>query len=139
MELDMKTIGKRIRDRRKELHLTQTDIKSAVGISSGNISDIENGKRLPAALTLVQLASVLQCSIDWMLTGVSPIKESAAFSSVGDTDEAALLCGFSELEKEDKEELLAILQMKLRKTQRGRTTDAKLSNFQNQIIDDTAI
>lgn len=129
MELDMKTIGKRIKDRRKELHLTQTDIKSAVGISSGNISDIENGNRLPAALTLVQLSSVLQCSIDWMLTGISPTKENTSTSFFGESDETTLLSGFRELEKEDKEELLEILQMKLRKAQRARGTSAKLSDL----------
>ena len=38
-------IGKRIKEQRKKLGLTQTEIKSAVGISSGNLSDIENGNR----------------------------------------------------------------------------------------------
>ena len=45
MELDPLSIGIRIKDRRNELHLTQTDIKSKVGISSGNMSDIERGNR----------------------------------------------------------------------------------------------
>ena len=49
MELDTLEIGKRIRERRKELHLTQLDIKEKTGISSGNMSDIERGNRLPAA------------------------------------------------------------------------------------------
>lgn len=47
MELDIQSIGKRIKKRRKELHLTQTEIKEKTGISSGNMSDIERGNRLP--------------------------------------------------------------------------------------------
>lgn len=50
MELDTLEIGKRIRERRKELHLTQLDIKEKTGISSGNMSDIERGNRLPAQI-----------------------------------------------------------------------------------------
>ena len=42
MSLDMITIGKRIKERRKELHLTLADIKAKTGISTGNLSDIEN-------------------------------------------------------------------------------------------------
>ena len=59
MELDIQSIGKRIKKRRKELHLTQTEIKEKTGISSGNMSDIERGNRLPAATTLAQLSEIL--------------------------------------------------------------------------------
>ena len=40
MEADTTAIGTRIKTRRKELGLTQLDIKAAAGISSGNLSDI---------------------------------------------------------------------------------------------------
>lgn len=55
MELDIQSIGKRIKKRRKELHLTQTEIKEKTGISSGNMSDIERGNRIPAATTLAHV------------------------------------------------------------------------------------
>ncbi len=131
MELDMQTIGLRIKNRRKELRLTQTDIKSAVGISSGNISDIENGNRLPAASTLVQLSNVLECSIDWILTGSSPASENFEISDTGDKREAELLKGFRELPDEDQDELIGILEMKLRKVQKARGTSAKSSGLTN--------
>lgn len=41
MDLNMQTIGERIKRRRLELNLTQTQIKDAVGTSSGNLSEIE--------------------------------------------------------------------------------------------------
>ena len=56
MELDMTTVGNRIKKRRKALHLTQMEIKEKTGISSGNMSEIEQGNRLPAAATLVLLS-----------------------------------------------------------------------------------
>lgn len=108
-------IGKRIKEQRKKLGLTQTEIKSAVGISSGNLSDIENGNRLPAAATLIQLASVLQCSIDWMLTGILPASE---IPSSKDPNETILLESYRKLPNEEKEELMEIVQIILRKTEK---------------------
>lgn len=130
------SIGTRIKQRRKELGLTQIQIKQETGISSGNLSDIENGNKLPSTPALISLSTVLDCSIDWILKGVTLKSESVILSN---ERESLVITGFRELPEEEKNELIEILQMKLRKTQRGRTTDAKLSNFQNQIIDDTAI
>ena len=124
MNLEMELIGKRIKNRRKELKLTQNDIKSMTGISSGNMIDIENGKRLPAASTLLQLAEVLQCSIDWILTGKTPLPEKYNLSQIGEF-EKELLDTFCKLEKDDQYEILEIAQMKLRKKMRG---DAKSSS-----------
>ena len=127
MDLNMQAIGTRIKTRRKALSLTQIDIKNAVGISSGNLSDIENGNRLPAATTLVQLASVLECSIDWILVGESPISENIIFSDIGDSAESELLLGFRKLSADDKEELLGILQMKLQRMQKTKRHSAQSS------------
>ena len=118
MNLNMSLIGQRIKSRRKDLKLTQNDIKELTGISSGNMSEIENGNRLPAANTLVQLANTLQCSIDWLLTGKSPKSEKAVISDLGEM-ETVLIASFRLLNKDDKEETLEIVQMKLRKNLRG--------------------
>lgn len=125
MKLNTVDIGQRIKNRRKELNLTQTDIKAAVGISSGNISDIENGNRLPAAATLAQLASVLQCSIDWILTGKSPVKENFISPSPFDRKTASVISSFQKLNQDDQEEIVEIIEMKLRRSrQKSQTADA---------------
>lgn len=64
--------GARIKQRRKELRLTQVQIKEATGISSGNMSEIENGCKLPSTPALLELSSTLDCSIDLILKGESP-------------------------------------------------------------------
>lgn len=133
MELDMVMIGKRIKERRKELHLTQTDIKSAVGISSGNISDIENGNRTPAASTLVLLSQILQCSIDWMLTGVSPIKEENNYSiseELSDNDQK-LISSFHDLDERDQREILAIISYKLKASKGATYYNSELDSYKN--------
>lgn len=119
------SIGERIKSRRKELNITQVQIREATGISSGNMSGIESGKSLPSASALIELSKVLNCSIDWMLTGNSPISEGIILSNI----EEDLLTGFRELPEDDKDELIGILKMKLRKVQRARGTSAKSSDL----------
>lgn len=63
------TIGQRIRQRRNELPITQGRIQKSTGISSSNLSSIENGKNLPSAIALVELLQALACFVDWLLTG----------------------------------------------------------------------
>lgn len=108
----MYAIGKRIKQQRTKKGLTQSQIKELTGISSGTMSDIENGKVLPAALSLIKLSKVLECSTDWILTGVSPGTE---YSTPSGLTEQELLNGFRELSEDDKEEIMSILQMKRRK------------------------
>lgn len=67
--MDSNEIGKRVKQRRKELNITQTQIQQVTNISPGNLSNIENGKYLPSTPALIELSKALQCSIDWILTG----------------------------------------------------------------------
>lgn len=124
--MENKTIGARIKQRRKELGLTQLQIKQETGISSGNMSDIENNNKLPSAPALISLSKVLNCSIDWILKG-----ENSDQSDIILTDERMhhLLEGFQELPEADKEELIEIMDLKLRKSKRAREADSKSFNM----------
>lgn len=112
MSLDMVTIGRRIKERRKELHLTLADIKVKTGISTGNLSDIENGNRLPASPTLVQLADALQCSTDWILMHDIPKSENSKYSDLGELE---VLDMYRQLSEDDKEEIYMILSLKVKR------------------------
>ena len=120
-------IGERIKKRRKELNLTHTQIKEETGISSGNMSSIESGKTIPSASALIKLSKTLNCSIDWMVTGESPISENFKISDI----EERLLTGFRKLPEEDQNELIEILQIKLNKTNRSEKVDQRLSESTN--------
>lgn len=119
-------IGQRIKERRKELKITQTQIQQETSISSGNLSCIENGKYLPSAIALLELSKILDCSVDWMLTGKSSISDNSIFL---DTKEKELLNGFRELPEDDREELLCLMQMKLRKVKKEKDMTAKSSGL----------
>lgn len=125
MEVNMPLIGERIKTRRLELRLTQTDIYEKCGIASGVLSRIENGKNVPSVIAFHKLSQVLECDMDWLATGESANMQKQTFCK----NEELLLRGFRELAEEDQEELIEILEIKVRKSQRKRESGAKLSGL----------
>ncbi len=125
MDISMDSIGNRIRERRKELRLTQTDMHRECGITSGALSQIENGSRVPSAIAFYSISQALSCSMEYLMTGKSSDMKSYKISG----NEEELLEGFRELPEEDKEELLEILQVKLRKMKKEKGTTAKSSGL----------
>ncbi len=122
---DMKSIGSRILERRKELRLTQTDIFNKCGLATGALSKIENGIRVPSCTIFYDLACALDCSMDWLMTGKSANEHNVKLCQ----KEEKLLNGFRELSEDDQEELIGLLEMKLRKTHKARGTSAKSSGL----------
>ena len=119
-------IGGRIKNRRKELHLTGKQIKDAVGISTGNLSDIENGKILPSSSALIGLSKVLECSCDYILLGKSHISEFSSNSNMRDS-ERILLEQFRNLPDDDQEEILMMVQLKYNRTQKSKEAEVTSS------------
>ena len=119
------SIGTRIKQRRNELGLKQLQIKELTGISSGNLSDIENGNKLPSTPTLLLLSDTLNCSIDWILKGKSSNNENIPLSN---EREKELLKGFRQLDQDDQDELMGLLALKLRKVKRDEGKTATLFN-----------
>lgn len=117
-------IGQRIKDRRKELKITQQQIQAQTSISSGGLSCIEHGRYLPSAPALIELSKVLQCSIDWILTGNSSISENR---EVLDIKESELLECFRQLNEDEQDEFLEFINIRLRRSKRGKNNTAKSS------------
>ena len=109
MEESMNEIGTRIRSRRNELNITQTQVYKEIGISTGNLSSIESGKILPSSMALIGLSRVLKCSTDWILTGNDNFSESEIFNN----REMELISNFRKLSLADQEELQDYLIFKL--------------------------
>jgi transcriptional regulator with XRE-family HTH domain len=53
--------------------LTLTEVKNLTGLSTGNLSDLENDKFMPSANALISFRAAFKVHIDWILTGESPI------------------------------------------------------------------
>ena len=122
------SIGTRIKNRRKEMNITQTAIQEKTGISSGNLSGIENGRYLPSTTALIGLSEVLNCSIDWILKGDSSISKSESNFDIKESKEdAQLLEQFHALDEEDQEEILMMIQLKYNRIQKARKKEQQSS------------
>lgn len=95
----MDTIGKRIRCARKAKNLTLTNIRKITGLSTGNLSELENDKFLPSANALIQFKKIYDVSIDWILTGEEK-SNSADAKAINEIKEKYICSKYSEDEME---------------------------------------
>lgn len=121
-------IGQRIKERRNELHITQTQVQEHTGITTGNLSCIENGKYLPSSIALLELSKILNCSVDWILTGNPSISENSNFLDIEGHKEEKLITLFREMESDDQDELIQIAQIKADKKKRSTEKSANSGN-----------
>ena len=119
----MHSIGNRIKQRRKELKLTQTQIKELTGISSGNMSDVENGKTLPSATALISLSKALNCSIDWILTGNCNTADNYTDS------EKSLIDMYRHLSEDDQDEILVLTRLKYNRNKKERSSRSDINSI----------
>lgn len=66
-EMDYKMLGKRIREERLKLNLTQSQLAESIDISDTYIGQIERGERSLTLDTLVRLVNRLGVTIDYLL------------------------------------------------------------------------
>lgn len=113
----MDTIGKRIRYARKINKMSLTDVKNETGLSTGNLSELENDKFAPSSNALIAFRRLFNVSIDWILTGDSPM-EIAKDEIVNESseiylsdEEKNLIKTYRKLDKEKKRDLQGFLQV----------------------------
>ena len=76
-EVDVISMGRRVRHLRKAAGLTLDDLSATVGTAPSQLSLIENGKREPKLGLLQQLAGALGVSIDELLGAEPPNRRAA--------------------------------------------------------------
>lgn len=65
-------IGGRIRQRRRELNLTQEVLAENAEVSKSFVSEIEGGRTSASGLIYLRIANTLDVSVEWILTGELP-------------------------------------------------------------------
>lgn len=63
------TLGRRLRERREALKLTQQELAEALGLTPQHISAVEQDKRAPSLPSLAKLAQELGVTIDYLVVG----------------------------------------------------------------------
>lgn len=69
MNLNLDKIGLFIQSSRKELGLTQAEMAERLGVSPQSVSNWERGESIPDVSLLPDLACMLRCSVDSILSG----------------------------------------------------------------------
>ena len=74
--MDYKRLGKRIREERRRLNLTQAQLAEAIDISDTYMGAIERGERSLTLDTLVRLVERLGVTVDYLLADYVPDNDS---------------------------------------------------------------
>ena len=72
LKVDYVNLGRRIRERRKLLGLTQAELAEMIDCSSTFIGHIERATRIPSLNTVVDLCYALETSLDVLLCDTLP-------------------------------------------------------------------
>ena len=62
-------MGQRIKLRRKELKISQTELAELIDVSNNHMSSIENAKTKPSMDNFIKLCEVLKVTPDYLLLG----------------------------------------------------------------------
>ena len=95
MNSKLKDIGLRIRQARKEKHLSQAELADLMNISIPYISELETGKANFSIDTLIKLTEALQISADWLIQSNTP-----AVHAIFDNEISELLSDCSTSQKQ---------------------------------------
>ena len=68
-DLNFKAIGVKIKERRQQLGITQEHIANVLDVNPSHISNIECGRANPSLTALVKIANILECSVDYFISG----------------------------------------------------------------------
>lgn len=62
-------IGEKIKQYRRKAGLTQAEMAKRLNSSQNTISQYESGKRMPTVKKLLELSTLLECSVDELTCG----------------------------------------------------------------------
>jgi len=58
----------KLKEKRKDMKMSQTEVANAIGITQSAYSNYEIGKRSPKPMMLKNIAEVLNCTVDELLS-----------------------------------------------------------------------
>ena len=79
---DMKQIGRKITNLRKENNMTQMELADKLGISFQAVSNWERGNTMPDISKLPELAEIFHITVDELLNGKAPLVEAVLNDTV---------------------------------------------------------
>lgn len=108
----LKLIGKRIKEERNFLGMSQVDLGKKLDVVSQTVNGWEGGRRLPDARTLTVLADLFDCSVDYLI-GRTDKRNAAVIEEIVGNDNIKIEMDknyFATLTPQDIKALLKTLQ-----------------------------
>jgi transcriptional regulator with XRE-family HTH domain len=68
------TVNERVKSLRTKLNLTQQEFAEAIGITSAQLSRIENGENTPQDGTLKKIAHAASVDLNWLKLGIGDVE-----------------------------------------------------------------
>lgn len=81
-ELNYVEIGKRIKSKRNEMHLTQEKLSEIIDVSPSYVSEIERGTSISSLATITKIAQTLNLSLDYLIYGINQSNASSTFTEI---------------------------------------------------------
>jgi transcriptional regulator with XRE-family HTH domain len=101
------TIGERIKYIRKLHKLNQINFSETIGISQGNLSEIESGKILPSLETVIKFGQHYNLDLNWLINNTTKNVSTQLLE-----DEDKLIYLYRQLQSTAKEEVIDFLKLK---------------------------
>ena len=99
----MKTLNERLRETRKNLHLSQEYVSKVIGINRTAIVEIEAGNRKVSVDELAKFSELFQIPVDELMNGRATEMPVQMFAR-----------SFGELDETDQREILNLIEFKKR-------------------------
>lgn len=116
-EIDPKEFGRRVRERRKELRMSQEDLASRSGQSQSNVGWIEQGKAKKPKQQALDLVEPLRTSVDWLLYGTG--QRETGLRLMSEEEVLEIYRGFAADEREQVSEMFSKLNKNNRKRRKA--------------------
>ncbi len=75
-------IGKRMKIKRKELHLTQEKLSEIIDVSPTFVGEIERGSSIPSLATISNISETLDLSLDYLIFGITQNNSNSTFTDI---------------------------------------------------------
>lgn len=107
-EINYKQLGKKIKERRTDLHITQEQLAGDLEVNPSHISNIENARSYPSLTALFTISNSLECGIDYLIGDQYTFE---AKPGVNQNIDKKLSRALQYCSKEKKEKILKIIEI----------------------------
>lgn len=81
-EINYKDIGKRIKEGRKKIGITQEKLAEKIDVSPSYISEIERGSSICSLQVLVDIAHILNLNLEYLVNDINKKNIDTSFSEI---------------------------------------------------------